>query len=176
MKFSDTDIDGVYLVELERRTDDRGWFARSFCVDEFASAGIDFNVVQANISFNRGAGTLRGMHFQREPYEEAKVVRCVRGAIYDVAVDLRPDSATFRSWFGVELDADSARSLFLPEGCAHGFQTLTEDVEIHYLMSERYHPEAAAGVRYDDPAFAIEWPLPVASVSERDRSWPLAGT
>ncbi len=175
MKFTDTDIDGVCVIDLEPVSDERGWFVRTFCVDEFAGAGIDFSIVQENISFNRDAGTLRGMHFQRAPFEEAKVVRCARGAIYDVALDLRSDSDTYRSWFGIELDAESGRSLFVPAGCAHGFQTLTDDVEIHYLMSERYHPEAAAGVRYDDPAFAIDWPLPVSSVSERDRSWPLAG-
>lgn len=174
MKFTETDIDGVFVIDLERLGDERGWFARSFCVDEFAGAGIDFNIVQENLSFNSEAGTLRGMHYQRGPHEEAKVVRCIRGAIFDVAVDLRPDSPSFRSWFGVELAGDSGRSLFVPAGCAHGFQTLTDDVEVHYLMSARYHPEAAAGVRYDDPAFGIEWPLPVSSVSERDRSWPLA--
>jgi dTDP-4-dehydrorhamnose 3,5-epimerase len=167
-----TELPGVFLIEPEMLTDDRGSFARSFCVDEFAAAGIDFEVVQANLSCNKYSGTLRGMHYQRPPHAEAKVVRCTSGAMYDVVVDLRPDSATYCRWFAAELNANNKKALFIPEGCAHGFQTLLDNTEVDYLMSVRYAPEHSAGVRYDDPAFGIEWPLPVTFVSERDRSWP----
>lgn len=172
MNLSPTELPGVFLVEPELLTDDRGAFARTFCVDEFASAGIDFEVVQANISFNKYSGTLRGMHFQQAPHAEAKVVRCTSGALYDVVVDLRPDSSTYCQWISAELNADNRKALFIPEGCAHGFQTLLDNTEVDYLMSGRYVPEAASGVRFDDPAFGIEWPLPVSSVSDRDRHWP----
>jgi dTDP-4-dehydrorhamnose 3,5-epimerase len=172
MKFAQTELPGVFLVEPELLADDRGAFARSFCVDEFAAAGIEFEVVQANISFNRFKGTVRGMHFQADPYAEAKVVRCTRGALYDVVVDLRPDSAMYGKWIGAELNADNRKALFIPEGCAHGFQTLLDNTEVDYLMSSRYQPEAASGVRFDDPAIGIDWPLAVSSVSDRDRDWP----
>ena len=172
MIFSPTELPGVFLIELEMRTDDRGSFARSFCVDEFASAGIEFEVVQANLSFNKFSGTVRGMHLQRTPHAEAKVVRCSSGALYDVVVDLRPDSATYCRSFAAELNADNRTAMFIPEGCAHGFQTLLDNTEVEYLMSGRYVPESSTGVRFDDPVFGIEWPLPVSSVSERDRSWP----
>lgn len=141
-------------------------------MDEFAAAGIDFEVVQANISFNRFSGTVRGMHFQSPPHAEAKVVRCTRGALYDVVVDLRPDSAMYGKWFGAELNADNRAALYIPEGCAHGFQTLLDNTEVDYLMSGRYEAEAASGVRFDDPAFGIDWPLAVSSVSDRDKNWP----
>lgn len=172
MRFSQTELPGVFLIEPEMLTDDRGSFARSFCVDEFAAAGIDFEIVQANLSCNKFSGTVRGMHYQRAPHAEAKVVRCSSGAMYDVVVDLRPDSATYGKWFAAELNADNKVAMFIPEGCAHGFQTLLDNTEVDYLMSGRYAPELATGVRYDDPAFGIEWPLPVSSVSEGDRSWP----
>jgi dTDP-4-dehydrorhamnose 3,5-epimerase len=172
MKFAQTELPGVFLIEPELLADDRGSFARSFCVDEFAAAGIDFEVVQANISFNRFSGTVRGMHFQADPYAEAKVVRCTRGALYDVVVDLRPDSAKYGKWVGAELNADNRKALYIPEGCAHGFQTLLDNTEVDYLMSSRYQPEAASGVRFDDPTIGIDWPLAVSSVSERDRDWP----
>ena len=172
MKFAQTELPGVFLIEPELLADDRGAFARSFCVDEFAAAGIEFEVVQANISFNRFSGTVRGMHFQADPYAEAKVVRCTRGALYDVVVDLRPDSAMYGKWVGAELNADNRKALYIPEGCAHGFQTLLDNTEVDYLMSSRYQPEAASGVRFDDPAIGIDWPLAVSSVSDRDRDWP----
>ena len=167
-----TELPGVFLIEPEMLTDDRGSFARSFCVDEFAAAGIDIEIVQANLSSNKFSGTVRGMHYQRAPHAEAKIVRCSSGAMYDVVVDLRPDSATYCTWFAAELNSDNKKALFIPEGCAHGFQTLLDNTEVDYLMSVRYVPESSTGVRYDDPAFGIEWPLPVSSVSERDRSWP----
>ena len=172
MKFAQTELPGVFLIEPELLADDRGAFARSFCVDEFAAAGIEFEVVQATVSFNRFSGTVRGMHFQADPYAEAKVVRCTRGALYDVVVDLRPDSAMYGKWVGAELNADNRKALYIPEGCAHGFQTLLDNTEVDYLMSSRYQPEAASGVRFDDPAIGIDWPLAVSSVSDRDRGWP----
>lgn len=172
MKFAQTELPGVFLIEPELLADGRGAFARSFCVVEFAAAGIEFEVVQANISFNQFSGTVRGMHFQADPHAEAKVVRCTRGALYDVVVDLRPDSAMYGKWVGAELNADNRKALYIPEGCAHGFQTLLDNTEVDYLMSSRYHPEAASGVRFDDAAIGIDWPLPVSSVSDRDRDWP----
>jgi len=172
MKFSETKLSGVLLIEPELHADDRGSFARSFCVDDFNKVGIDFQVVQANISFNKYAGTLRGLHYQLPPSAEAKVVRCTSGALYDVVVDLRSDSPTLGQWFATELNAENRNSMYVPEGCAHGFQTLADNTEVSYFMSERYAPEAASGVRYDDPAIGIEWPLAVSSVSDRDRDWP----
>jgi len=172
MKFTETKVSGVFLIEPEFHADNRGSFARSFCVDEFNEAGIDIHVVQANISFNKHSGAVRGLHYQVSPHAEAKVVRCTSGALYDVVVDLRPDSPSFSQWIGIELNAENRNAMFVPKGCAHGFQTLVDGTEVSYLMSERYVPEAASGVRYDDPAFGIEWPLTVSSVSDRDRSWP----
>ena len=172
MRFSPTDLPGVFLIEPEMHVDERGSFARTFCVDEFAESGIDFEVVQGNLSFNKFSGTVRGMHFQSPPHAEAKVARCTSGAMFDVVVDLRPDSDMYGQWIGAELNADNRKALFIPEGCAHGFQTLLDNTEVDYLMSERYAPEAASGVRFDDPVLGIEWPLPVSSVSERDSSWP----
>lgn len=172
MNFSDTKLSGVLLIEPELHVDDRGSFARSFCVDEFSEAGIDIQIVQANISFNKHSGAVRGMHYQVSPHAEAKVVRCTSGALYDVVVDLRPDSPSYSQWIGIELNADNRYAMYVPKGCAHGFQTLVDRTEVSYLMSERYVPEAASGVRYDDPEFGIDWPLKVSSVSDRDRSWP----
>lgn len=160
-------------MDLTRIEDDRGFFARSFCQQEFVDKGLNPRVAQCNISFNRRRGTLRGMHFQVKPYEEAKVVRCTRGAIWDVIVDLRADSPTLHRWHGVELSAESRRSLYIPEGFGHGFQTLTEDVEVLYLMSEFYRPDAGRGLRWDDPKLAICWPLPDPIVSAKDQSYPL---
>ena len=172
MHFSKTKLSGVFLIEPELHADDRGSFARSFCVDEFNEAGIDFRVVQANISLNKYAGTVRGMHYQLPPFAEAKVVSCTSGAFCDVVVDLRAGSQTLGQWIAIELSAENKNSVFMPEGCAHGFQTLVDNTEISYLMSERYAPEAASGVRYNDPAFGIEWPMAVSSVSARDQGWP----
>jgi dTDP-4-dehydrorhamnose 3,5-epimerase len=172
MNFTPTKLSGAYIVELERHEDDRGFFARTWCQDEFADHGLEPALAQCSISRNALAGTLRGMHFQAAPHEEAKVVRCTAGAIYDVIVDLRRDSQTYADWIAVELDADSGRALYIPKGFAHGFQTLADESDVFYMISERYVPAAGAGVRWDDPAFAIEWPLPVRVISERDRSWP----
>lgn len=172
MKIIDTKLSGVSLVELEPIVDERGSFARSFCVDEFRKAGIKFEIHQANISVNNFAGTVRGMHFQNHPSPEAKIVRCTRGAIFDVVLDLRPESATCCQWFGIELSPVTGTALLIPPGCAHGFQSLVDNSEVHYLMCGGYDATAATGVRYDDPTFRIDWPLPVTSVSARDRGWP----
>jgi dTDP-4-dehydrorhamnose 3,5-epimerase len=172
MIFSETKLSGVLLIEPELHADDRGSFARSFCVDEFKNVGVDFGIAQTNFSFNKYAGTLRGLHYQLPPFAEAKIVRCTRGALYDVVVDLRSESPTSGQWLAVELNAENRNSIYVPEGCAHGFQTLVDNTEVSYLMSERYVSEAASGVRYDDPAIGIEWPLAVSSVSDRDRDWP----
>ena len=173
MRFVETEIPGAYVVELDRHEDERGFFARVWCRDELAKAGLTADLAQCSISRTEKASTLRGMHFQRTPHEEAKLVRAVRGAIFDVIVDLRPDSETRGSWLGVTLDADSGRALYVPEGVAHGFQTLVDDTDIIYLISVPYAPEAASGVRWNDPAFGIDWPPAVQrTISERDRSWP----
>jgi len=173
MKFIKTKISGVVIMELEKKEDKRGFFARSWDGKEFEDLGLPLHIVQCNISFNTRAGTLRGMHYQESPYEEAKVVRCTRGAVYDVALDLRPDSSTYKQWFGIELTAENHRSLFIPEGCAHGFQTLSDNTEVSYLMGEYFHPEATRGVRFDDPAFDITWPVvKECVVSEKDKSYP----
>ena len=171
MKFTTTPIPGVWLVEMERSEDDRGWFARSWCAKEFEAHGLNPRLVQCNVSFNKKKDALRGMHWQAAPHAEAKLVRCTSGAIYDVALDLRPDSPTFRKWFAAELTADNGRSLYIPEGCAHGFQTLTDDAEVFYQMSESYHPESARGARWNDPAFGIQWPLPEPLISDRDQNY-----
>ncbi|MCC7188728.1 MAG: dTDP-4-dehydrorhamnose 3,5-epimerase [Anaerolineales bacterium] len=172
MLFSETKLKGAYLIDLERREDERGFFARSWCADEFGKLGLYTRLAQCNVSFNLKKGTLRGMHFQAEPYPEAKVVRCTMGAIYDVIVDLRPDSPTFKQWVGAELSAENRRALYVPEGFAHGFQTLTDNSEVFYQMSEFFHPECARGVRWDDPAFGIEWPVGEPIISMRDREYP----
>lgn len=173
MIFEQTRLEGVVVVDLERREDDRGFFARTWCANEFADQGLTNNVVQANVSFNPRQGTLRGMHFQRAPHAETKLVRCTRGAIYDVVVDLRPGSDTYKQWLGVELTDENRRALFVPEGFAHGYQTLVADSEVSYQVSEYYTPAAEGGVRWDDPAFGIEWPdAGNAFLSDKDRSWP----
>ena len=172
MKFTPTALEGLVVVEIERREDPRGFFARSWCAEEFERAGIDPRVAQCNVSFNEKRGTLRGMHWQADPHGEAKLVRCTAGAIYDVAVDIRPDSPTFRRWLGFELSASNHRALFIPIGFAHGFQTLEAGSEVFYQMSVPYAAGAARGARYDDPAFGIEWPLPAPIVSERDAAYP----
>lgn len=172
MIFTPARLPGLYLVDTERHEDERGWFARSWCAREFAAHGLEPQLAQASVSFNRRQGTLRGLHYQQPPHAEAKLVRCLRGTIWDVALDLRPGSATHGQWQAFELAGGSGRALYLPAGFAHGFQTLTADCEILYLISAFYEPDAATGVRYDDPAFAISWPLPVASISPRDAAWP----
>lgn len=171
MIFSRTPLEGAYVIDLERREDDRGFFARSFCREEFAAHGLDATVAQCNVSFNARRGTLRGMHYQAPPHAEAKLVRCTQGAIWDVIVDLRPGSPSFRRWYGVELSAGNRRALYAPEGTAHGFQTLSDGAEVLYLMSRPYHADAARGVRWDDPAFAITWPIAAPHLSPRDRGF-----
>jgi dTDP-4-dehydrorhamnose 3,5-epimerase len=172
MDLEATPLDGAFVVHLDVHADERGWFARTYCADELRELGIDFEVVQANASFNARRGTLRGMHFQVPPRAERKLVRCTRGAVYDVVVDLRPDSKTYRAWHAVELREGEPTMLYVPEGFAQGFQTLEDETELSYLMSERYSPEHARGVRWDDPAFGIEWPDGKPTISERDHGHP----
>lgn len=169
MLFTPTTLPDAYLVDLKRLEDERGFFARSWCAREAKELGIDPNIVQCNVSFNKTKGTLRGMHLQLPPFAESKLVRTTRGAIYDVIIDLRPASPTFKRWFGVELTADNRRALFVPKGFAHGFQILEDNTEIFYQMSEYYSPEHARGVRWNDPAFGIDWPLEVTEMSPKDR-------
>jgi dTDP-4-dehydrorhamnose 3,5-epimerase len=173
MRFIETPLNGAWVVDLDLLGDERGWFARTFDAGEFAARGLNPAVVQCNASFNARRGTLRGMHYQAEPHGESKLVRCVRGAIFDVAVDLRGGSPTQRRWHGVELSADNRLAFYIPPGLAHGFQTLSDDAEVLYQMGNPYVPEAARGVRWDDPAFAIQWPEPDGEriVSERDRAF-----
>lgn len=168
MKFIETRLKGAFLIELVPIADERGFFARSWCQQAFADRGLNSQLVQCNISFNRKKGTLRGMHYQVAPHEEVKLVRCTLGAIYDVIVDLRPDSATFREWLAVELTAENRRMLYVPVGFAHGFQTLVDNTEVFYQMSTFYHAESARGVRWDDPGFGIEWPEDKRVISDRD--------
>lgn len=172
MKFSPTKLPGVWILDLERQEDERGFFARSWCRLEFEKHGLDPRLVQCNMSFNRRKGTLRGMHYHAAPHQEAKLVRCIRGAIYDVAVDLRPALPTHRQWTAVELSAENRRALFVPTGCAHGFQTLEDNTEVFYQMSEFYHAECDRGVRWDDPALQIKWPIAGPILSERDKNYP----
>jgi dTDP-4-dehydrorhamnose 3,5-epimerase len=174
MRFIQTPLAGVWVIEPARLADERGWFARTFDVEEFRARGLDPTVAQCNASFNARAGTLRGMHYQAEPHSESKLVRCTRGAIFDVAVDLRPDSSTLCAWHGVELSAENGRALYIPADLAHGFQTLADQSEVSYQMGHRYVPDAVRGVRYDDPAFAIRWPAHEGPliISERDASFP----
>jgi dTDP-4-dehydrorhamnose 3,5-epimerase len=172
MIFVPTRLSEACIIEPQRLADDRGFFARTFCQEEFAAHGLKAHFVQCNISFNTRKGTLRGMHYQDKPHEEAKLVRCTRGAIFDVIVDIRQDSPTCRQWVGVELTADNRRMLYVPEGFAHGFQTLEDDTEVFYQMAETYRPESARGIRWNDPALAIGWPLSATIVSARDAGYP----
>ena len=172
MLFSATDIPGAFLIRPERREDERGFFARTWCEREFTEHGIDPRIAQRSVSFNRLRGTLRGLHFQAPPHEEPKLVRCTQGAIHDVIVDLRRASPTHRRWFAVELTAENRRTLYVPPGFAHGFQTLIDDAEILYHMAEPYVPGSARGVRWNDPAFGIDWPIAPPFMSERDATYP----
>lgn len=167
------DIDGAFRIEPDRHDDPRGFFARVFCEDTFRERGIDGRIVQCSISYNARRGTLRGLHYQAAPHEEGKLVRCTSGAVHDVILDLRPASRTFRRWTSVELSAANRATLYVPKGCAHGFQTLVDDAEVFYQMSERYRPESARRVRFDDPAFGIAWPVADPIVSDEDRAAPL---
>lgn len=172
MQFQPTTIEGGPLILLDSISDERGFFARTFCEREFASQGLAQRFVQANMSHNLYKGTVRGLHMQVAPHEESKLVRCIRGAVFDVVVDLRPSSATYLSWYGTELSAANRHSLYVPQGCAHGFQTMCDDSEILYLVSAFYAPESERGYRFDDPAFNIRWPFEPTSISEKDRNWP----
>lgn len=172
MIFRETGIEGLTIIEPELQKDERGFFARTWDAEEFAEHGLSACLVQMSISFNRRLGTLRGLHYQAAPHEEAKIVRCTAGAIFDVAVDLRPDSEMFKTWIGVELSAENRFALHVPEGCAHGFLTLTDDAEVSYQMSAPFVPDAARGVRFDDPALGIRWPGEVVVINERDRAYP----
>lgn len=172
MHFKETTVLGAYEIEIERRFDERGFFGRSWCQHEFEEHGLNPRLSQCNVSFNKCKGTLRGMHYQNEPLPESKLVRCTKGAIYDVIVDLRCDSPSFKQSFGATLTARDLNMLYVPEGCAHGFLTLEDDTEVFYQMSEFYASELSRGFRWNDPAFAISWPGPITVISDRDRSYP----
>ena len=172
MLFIQTPVNGVFLVEPERISDERGFFARTWCGEEFQAHGLNPTLAQCSLSFSRRRGTLRGLHYQAAPHGEAKLVRCTRGAIFDVAVDLRPGSPTYLAWYGAELSGDNRVMLYVPEGCAHGQLTLADDTEVFYQMSAPYVPTAARGVRFDDPALGIAWPGEVLVVNQRDRTYP----
>ena len=171
MIFKETKLKGAYVIEINPIEDERGFFARSFCAKEFKEHGLNQNIAQCNISYNEKKGTLRGVHYQAAPHEEAKLVRCTMGAIYDVIIDLRPDSSTFKKWIGVELTKENRRMLYVPEGFAHGFQTLEDHTEVLYQMSEFHHPEWARGVRWNDPTFGIFWPVNVEIISIGDQQY-----
>lgn len=175
MRFTETELPGAWLIDVEPRGDARGFLARTYCAEEFAAHGLSTRWVQMNTVFNPHTGTLRGMHFQHAPHGEIKLVRCTSGRVYEVVVDLRPASPTFRRWVAVELSAQNRRMIYIPEGMAHGMQTLEPESELFYMMSAFYVPDAAAGVRWDDAAFAIEWaPAPAAGriIADKDQAWP----
>ena len=173
MIFTETPLKGAFLIELERHEDDRGFFARTFCQKEFETHGLSPRIVQCSVSFNRRRGTLRGMHYQTAPYEEVKLIRCTRGSLYDVIIDLRSSSPTRTKYFAADLSADNGRMLYVPEGFAHGFQTLEDNTEVFYQMSQFYAQEYSKGVRWDDPTFSIPWPPAERIILERDRTYPL---
>ena len=172
MILRETELSGAHVLELDRKRDDRGWFARVWDGEALREAGLNGDLAQASTAFNERRSTLRGLHFQRPPHEEAKLVRCTRGAVYDVIVDLRPGSETFRRWLGVELTEENGLMLYVPEGFAHGYLTLADATETSYFISVPYAPGHAVGVRWDDPAFAIDWPAEPQVIGERDRAWP----
>jgi len=172
LKFHESPLKGAYTIELEKRGDDRGFFARFFCTEEFSSQGLNSSFAQINNSLTSKKGTLRGMHYQLMPSAEVKVVRCISGALYDVILDLRPDSATFRQWFGETLSADNRTMMYCPKGFAHGFITLEDDTEAFYLVSDPYAPDLERGIRFNDPKFSIEWPIEPQEISEKDNAWP----
>lgn len=172
MVFIETILKGAFIIEPERFEDERGFFARAWCKKEFEDHGLNSNLMQCNISFNNKKGTLRGMHYQSAPHAETKLVKCTHGSIYDVIIDLRPDSETYKNWFGVDLRSDNEEMLYIPEYFAHGFLTLEDNTEVFYLMSASYHPECARGVRWNDPVFSIHWPAAVSIISDRDRDCP----
>jgi dTDP-4-dehydrorhamnose 3,5-epimerase len=173
--FVETEVPGVWRITIDRREDDRGYFARAYCRREFQAHGIRADFVQSNVSYNLRRGTLRGLHLQREPHAETKLVRCTRGAVYDVAVDLRQGSPTFARWTALELSAGDGQMLLVPVGCAHGYLTLADDTEVFYQVTEEYHPESETGLRWDDPTVAVLWPFPPTTISPRDRGLPDLG-
>ncbi len=175
MIFRETDLPGVHEIQIEPRVDERGFFARSWCQNEFESNGLEAKLAQCSISFNARNGTLRGMHFQAAPHQETKLVRCTRGAIYDVVIDLRPHSRTFKQWTGIFLTAARRNMVYVPHGCGHGFLTLEDETEVFYQISEFYNAESSRGVRWNDSAFQIIWPAEVQVISERDRAYPNFG-
>lgn len=172
MNFVETKLKGAFVIDIERREDQRGFFARAWCQKEFEAHGLINCFAQANIGFSYKKGTVRGMHFQMNPYQEVKLARCTMGRIFDVIVDLRPESKTYRQWIGVELTDDNRRMLYIPEGCAHGYQTMVDNTEVVYDTSKFYAPQYATGVLFNDPVFGIEWPVAVEIISDADRSWP----
>jgi dTDP-4-dehydrorhamnose 3,5-epimerase len=174
MIFTETKIKGVYVIEPELLMDERGFFARSFCKEEFQKHGLDFDIVQCNISYNKKKGTLRGMHYQVPPFEEAKIVSCTKGSIYDVVIDLRRDSPTYCKWIASNLTHENFKMVYIPKGCAHGFQTVKDDTMVYYQMGERFHPECAQGVWWDDPLFLITWPMRHdATISDKDKQYEI---
>ena len=172
MRFHETPLGGAYVIEPERIEDQRGFFGRVWCRNELEQMGLKTDLAQSNVGFSHLKGTLRGLHFQKAPHAEVKIVRCTRGAIFDVIVDLRERSASYKRWFGTELSEDNCKMIYVPEGFAQGYLTLKDNTEMYYLTTEFYHPESAFGVRYDDPAFGIEWPSDIAVISPQDREWP----
>ena len=172
MRFERTAFAGLVAVHNERHIDERGYFVRTFCIEEFAREGLKAGFPQMSLSFNAKAGTVRGMHYQHDPHAETKLVRCARGAIFDVVVDLRPDEPTFRQWCGFELSAENGIALYVPEGFAHGFQTLRDETEVAYAVTPSFVPGAGVGLRWDDPAINVRWPQPISVISERDSAWP----
>lgn len=172
MKFQELNLSGLYLIESDCFEDERGFFARTFCKDEFAKYGVNMHFEQCSFSFNKKKGTLRGMHFQTVPFEEAKLIRCTHGAIYDVLIDLRPESKTFKKWQAIELSEHSLKFLYVPPGFAHGFQTLEDATQVFYQISSKYSPQHSSGVRWNDPAFSINWPLAVSTISKKDQEYP----
>ena len=171
MLFKETIISGVYIIELEKKYDERGFFARTWCKNEFKEQGLESELAQCNLSYNKKCGTLRGMHYQIDPYGETKLISCISGAIYDVIIDLRKDSPTYEKWYSVELTAENGLMLYIPKGIAHGFQTLKDKTSVFYQMSEFYHPESARGIRWDDVKFNIKWPIAEKIISEKDQSY-----
>lgn len=172
MIFKETKLKGAYVIDIEKLNDERGFFARAWCQKEFIDNGLESNLAQVNVSYNKVKGTLRGMHYQIAPYQEVKIVRCTKGAIYDVIIDLRAESPTFKKWIGVELTSDNYRLLYVPEDFGHGFQTLVDNTEITYQVSQFYSPGAERGIRWNDPVLEIDWPLKPSMISDKDKNWP----
>jgi len=170
--FRETKLKGAFIIEVEKREDDRGFFARAWCKKEFDEHGLTASMVQSNIAFSKRKGTLRGLHYQGAPYGEVKVVRCTKGSLYDVMVDLRPGSSTYRQWVGVELTSSNHKMMYVPEGFAHGYQTLEDNTEVMYQVSQFYFPAFERGIRYDDPGVGIDWPLIDKIISDKDKGWP----